>query len=188
MVTSHHQSRRAWFERLLLVAVLIPIWLPIWSSQVSAHQGPPFNVIMDKKAGPCIVSIWADPDIGTGTFFIIVDAPKGGAIPDDLRVEVGVRPVSGRLAEALYPATRQALRGQVQYQAAVEIDAQELWQTRIILHSLQGDGEVTAQVEATPPGYGRWDVLLYFFPFAAVGLLWLRAVLRRKALNKAKTG
>jgi hypothetical protein len=40
-------------------------------------------------------------------------------------------------------------------------------------------------VEATPPGYGRWDLLLYLFPFLGVGFLWLKAFLRGRRRNKA---
>jgi hypothetical protein len=49
------------------------------------------------------------------------------------------------------------------------------------VHTSNGDGEVAAEVEATPPGYGRWDLLLYALPFVAVGFLWLRATLRGRS-------
>ena len=35
-----------------------------------------------------------------------------------------------------------------------------------------GNAETIATVEATPPGYGRWDLLLYLVPFLAVGIVW----------------
>ncbi|HKX26593.1 MAG TPA: hypothetical protein VJ302_02770 [Blastocatellia bacterium] len=178
----HRHNLRALLMPLLLTAALL---IRAWPA--SAHQGPPFPILVDRQIGPCVVSVWADPDIGPATFFIILEPPKGGTIPNDLKVEVGVQPVSGRLAEVIYPATREALRGQVQYQAVAEFDAQEFWKVRIILHSSQGDGQTILQVEATPPGFGRWDVLLYLFPFAALGLLWLRAVLRRRGRKGAKT-
>jgi hypothetical protein len=38
-----------------------------------------------------------------------------------------------------------------------------------------------ATVEATPPGYGRWDLLVYVLPFLAVAVLWLLAVLRKRS-------
>jgi hypothetical protein len=34
-------------------------------------------------------------------------------------------------------------------------------------------------VEATPPGYGRWDLLVYLMPFLAIGVLWAIAMVRR---------
>ena len=67
----------------------------------------------------------------------------------------------------------------------------EFWRARLILHSSQGDGESTANVEATPAGFGRWDLLLYLLPFVGVGFLWFKAVTtkrgyRRKQLQAGK--
>jgi hypothetical protein len=39
-------------------------------------------------------------------------------------------------------------------------------------------------VEVTPPGYGRWDLLIYLLPFAAVGALWLRALIKGRGRGK----
>jgi len=142
----------------------------------SAHEGPPFPLFVDQKADRYVVSVWTDPDVGTALFFVILNAP---AAPPDLRVQIGVQPVSGRLPEAFYPAERESVQGQVQYRAQVQFDAQELWRVRVRLESAQGNGETFATVEATPPGYGRWDLLVYLLPFLAVGVLWAIAILRK---------
>jgi tetratricopeptide (TPR) repeat protein len=52
------------------------------------------------------------------------------------------------------------------------------------LHSSQGDGEATASVEATPAGFGRWDLLLYLLPFAGAGFLWFKAVKAKRSYRK----
>jgi hypothetical protein len=153
--------------------------------KASAHEGPPYPVLVDKLVGPCLVSVWTDPDVGVGTFIIILDPPQGGTLPEDVSVEIGVRPVSGRLAEARYKAVRERMSGRTQFKAEVQFDAQERWLTRILLNSSRGGGEATVEVEATPPGYGRWDLLLYLFPFLGVGILWLKAFLRGHRRNKA---
>jgi len=150
------------------------------SLPVQAHNGPPFPIIVDKQVGPCIVSLWTHPDVGIGTFFVIVSEQSRRSCPEDLRVEIGVQPVSGRLAEARYRAWRDDVRGQVQYKSEVNFDAQDLWNVHLLLNSSQGDGEARAQVEATPLGLGRWDLLLYASPFLAVVVLWFRAVSGRK--------
>jgi len=128
--------------------------------------------------------VWADPDVGTGTFFVILDpSEKGGSLPEIASVDIAVQPVSGRLDEVKYTAKRDSVRGTVQYKVETYFDSQELWRVRVLVHTSHGDGEVSCDVEVTPPGYGRWDLLLYAFPFIAVGILWLRAVLlgrRRK--------
>jgi hypothetical protein len=133
-------------------------------------------------------SVWADPDVGVGTFFIILEPPQGGTLPEAVTIEIGVRPISGRLAETRHKAEREGLRGRTQFKAEIPFDAQERWLTRIFLKSSKGDGEATVEVEVTPPGYGRWDLLLYLFPFLAVGLLWLKAFLSGRSRNKAAPG
>jgi hypothetical protein len=148
----------------------------------SAHEGPPFPLVVDQKADPYVISIWTDPDVGTALFFVILNSPEP---PADLRVQIGVQPVSGRLPEAFYPAERENVQGQIQYRAQVQFDAQELWRVRVRLESAQGNAETVATVEATPPGYGRWDLLVYLLPFLAIGALWAIAMLRR---IKRRTG
>lgn len=154
----------------------------VCATVTSAHEGPPFPLFVDQKADRYTVSVWTDPDVGTALFFVILNAPEP---PPDLRVQIGVQPVSGRLPEAFYPAQREDVQGHVQYRALVQFDAQELWRVRVRLESAQGNGETTANVEATPPGYGRWDLLVYLLPFLAIGLLWAIAMLRR---IKRRTG
>jgi len=155
----------------LLLAMTIP---------AAAHNGPPFPIITDRRVGPCVISLWTHPDVGTGTFWIMVDAPPGGAIPKDLKFEIGVQPVSRRLPEKLYAARLDKMRGQVQYYVEVPFDAQELWRVHLLLDSSAGHGESTATVEVTPPGFGRWDLLWYTSPFAAVAFLWFRALARKR--------
>jgi hypothetical protein len=160
---------------LMLAALMLLAPTAVW-----AHNGPPFPIMVDQPVGPCVISVWTDPNVGTGTFFVIVNAGPTASVPDDLKVEIGVQPVSGRLAEAVYAADLEHPSGQTQYKALIPFDAQEFWRIRIILQSAQGSGETTATVEVTPPGYGRWDMLIYLAPFLAVGFLWLAAVVRKR--------
>jgi hypothetical protein len=188
MLNHRHHNR---LKRL--AGILILVWLVIGSlltgaRRASAHEGPPYPILVDKMIGPCFVSVWADPDVGVGTFFIILDPPSGGTLPEDVAVEIGVQPVSGRLAETRYKAERESLRDRTQFKAEIPFDAQERWLTRVLLKSSRGHGEATVEVEVTPPGYGRWDLLLYLFPFLAVGFLWLKAFLRGRGRNKASPG
>jgi hypothetical protein len=127
-----------------------------------------------------VVSLWTHPDVGTGTFFVIVSPQPRQTCPEDLRIDIAIQPASGRLREVRYHTWRDNVRGQVQYKSEVTFDAQELWNVRLIVQSSQGDGEATAKVEATPPGLGRWDLLFYASPFLAVAGLWFRAISRRK--------
>jgi hypothetical protein len=149
-------------------------------SGARAHQGPPFPIVIDHKAGPYTISVWTDPDIGIGRFFVLFGPSAGGARPTVDKVTVCVRPQIGRLPEACYPATRQEERSREQYYAEVEFDRQEVWDVRVTVDGPDGSAEVIAEVEATPPGFGAWDLLLYGFPFILFGGLWAYAALRRR--------
>jgi hypothetical protein len=162
---------------LVVLALLLP---------ALAHNGPPFPIIENRRVGPCVVALWTHPDVGTGTFFVLVDPVPGGKIPDDLKIEIGVQPESGRLPEAVYAAARDDTRGQAQYKALAEFDRDEFWRIRLVLESSQGNGEVLSRVEATPPGFGRWDLLLYLLPFLAVAFLWFRGMARVRKRNNKK--
>lgn len=170
---------RSDFVRARLRSLLLTVGLLLAvSASASAHEGPPYPIIVDKTLGPCVLSVWSDPDVGTGTFFFILEPAPGGQLPDDIDIDIGVHPVTGRLPEAVYAAEREDQGGRMQFKALVPFDAEELWRVRVSLRSAQGGGETTTDVEVTPPGYGRWDLLIYLLPFAAVGALWLRAIIK----------
>lgn len=159
--------------RYALVVVLC------FATITTAHEGPPYPLFVDQKVDRYVVSLWSDPDVGTALFFMIISAPEATQLPSDLRVQIGVQPVSGRLPETFYLATRENVQGRVQYRTDVHFDTQEFWRVRVRLESGQGSAETITTVEATPPGYGRWDLLLYVLPFVAVGLLWAMAMVRK---------
>jgi hypothetical protein len=162
--------------------LLLAIWLlHAGSLPARAHEGPPYPIVVDKAVGTCVLSVWGDPDVGIGTFFIILEPLSGTALPGDVKVNVVVQPVSGRLPEARYSASRDLSNKRVQFKAEVPFDAQERWRLRVMLESSQGADEVASDIEVTPPGFGRWDLLIYVFPFLLIGLLWLRAFFRKQA-------
>jgi len=161
---------------LMLVLLLVPV-------TTFGHDGPPFPLLVDQQIGPYKISVWGDPDVGDGTFFIIPTAPSGESLPEDLKFQVSVQPASGRLPEVMYSAERENLRDQVQFKSVVKFDAQELWRVRVVMQSGKGSGESFLTVEPTPPGYGRWDLLIYLVPFLAVGFLWVVAMIRKRRLK-----
>jgi len=152
-----------WIGIVLLLGAL-----PAW-----AHQGPPFPIVEDQHAGPYTVSVWTDPDVGTGTFFVILDPPA------TVHVQIGLQPVSGRLPERTYEA--QAVRSNDRYSAAAPLDKAEMWHVRVLLDGPAGIGELKTEVEATPDGtLGPLGSLIYLLPFLGVGFLWLKAAIRRR--------
>jgi hypothetical protein len=165
--------------------LLLALWL-VSPTPASAHNGPPFPIIENKKVGPCIVALWTHPDVGTGAFYVFVEPAPGATVPDDLKIKIGVQPITGRLPETFYEAIRVKSRGQVQYNAQAEFDRQELWRVRLMIQSSLGAGEATAQVEVTPPGFGKWDLLLYLLPFLIVAFLWFHGISRMKRRKNAR--
>jgi hypothetical protein len=173
--------------RALLACLQMGLLTMLCVPNAAAHNGPPFPIITDQRVGPCIISLWTHPDLGTGTFFVMVDPVPGGTVPKDLKIQIGVQPASGRLAEVVYSAWLLNLRGQVEYKTEVQFDQQENWKVRLTLASSAGGGEAISQVVPTPAGFGRWDLLLYLLPFLGVGFLWASAITKRRRLRKLRT-
>jgi hypothetical protein len=172
-----------YLERTLSVWLLSVLWL-VSPTPAMAHNGPPFPIIENRRVGPCVISLWTHPDVGTGTFFVFVEPIPGGTVPIDLKVQVGVQPESGRLPEAVYTAAEDDSRGQLQYKAVVEFDRDEFWRVRLVMESSQGRGEEFSRVEATPVGFGKWDLLFFLLPFLLIAFLWLRGMSRQRARMK----
>jgi hypothetical protein len=169
-------SRRCGLALLALSVSILP------ARPARAHAGPPFPILVDQRVGPYVVQVWTDPDIGTGTFFVVLEPPKGRALPAWTRVRIGVQPVSHRLPEVLYAAEPQPVHEGARYFAKVQFDKGEMWRTRILIDGAEGGGELATEVEATPDGtIGPIGLLVYSFPFLGVGFLWLKAALRRRA-------
>ena len=159
------------FWLLVAVAFAVP---------VRGHEGPPFPILTDQRVGPYAVSVWTDPDIGTGIFFVVLEPAEGESMPEPQGVRVAVTPVSGRLPEAVYTAEAQEVRYGARYYAEVAFDRGERWAVRILVDG-PGGGELRSEVEATPDGtIGPMALLVYLLPFLAVGGLWLKAVLRHR--------
>jgi hypothetical protein len=166
-----------------VVAVLmICAGAPAW-----AHIGPPYPIMENRKIGNLTVSVWSNPDVGTGSFFVVIDPPKGASVPSDMKVQVGVQPVSGRLPEQRYDAWREKLRNRVEFKAVVPFDKEEMWRVRILLASAEVTGETDTEVPVTPTLLGRWSLLFFLLPFLAIAALWLRAVtVRRKRRERMR--
>jgi len=173
MKVKHH------FEGTLWVWVLSVLWLML-PGPASAHNGPPFPIIENRRVGPCVISLWTHPDVGTGAFFVFVQPIPGGTVPNNLKVRIGVQPESGRLPEVVYEANQDDSGDQLQYKALVNFDRDEFWRVRLILESSQGGGEAYSRVEATPTGFGKWDLLFFLLPFLLIALLWLRGMTRQR--------
>ena len=167
-------------HRISLQFVLPSLFFCWVSVCAKAHNGPPFPIVTDKQIGTVKIAVWTHPDIGLGTFFVLVDPLPGTSVPNDLKIDLGIQPTSNRLAEVVYAMQRDNGRGEVQYNAQVEFDKQDFFKVRVHVQSSAGSGEVSSQVEATPQGFGRWDLLFYLTPFLAVAALFYHGVRKRR--------
>lgn len=160
--------------------LLLPLFL--LSEAGWAHEGPPNPMFVDRPLGPYNVSIWGDPDIGTGRFYIVIN---GETIPPDLRVRMRVRPVDNRVAETWYPAEQQKAREGARYVVNVPFEKQEKYTILFEVSSRLGTERLPTIVEATPDDVlGPFGIALYLAPFLALGGIWLKAFLK----SKKKTG
>ena len=162
-------------------ALSVVVLVFAFCSSVFAHVGPPFPIITDQRTGPCVISLWTHPDIGTGSFWVMVDPLPGGSVPKDVKVQLAIQPLDHRLPEVIYETQPDSRPGQVQFSnTTVPFDRDEVVKVRVLLQSAAGNGEATAQVEITPTAFGRWDLLFYLLPFLAVAALWYRGMRKKK--------
>jgi hypothetical protein len=145
---------------------------PAW-----AHIGPPYPIMQNRKVGPFHVEVWSNPDVGTGSFYIIIDPPKGStlAVPPDMKVQVSVQPVSKRLPVATYNTWREKLLDHVEFKTLVPFDKEEMWHVHISFSSSTASGAADTDVQVTPTLLGRWDLLIFLLPFVGIGVLWFKA-------------
>lgn len=170
--------RRHWLWKL--TCGLLSVWIA-WPTPASAHVGAPYPVLLEEPVGPYVASALADPDVGKGTFYVLVTLPEGHLPPTDTVVTVWVRPEDGHLPEAGYPADRQQTRYGERFVAEVPFDAEGPWQVRLVIEGSAGNGEISFPVRATPSGIGWLATLACLLPFVILGALWLRGTLRQRA-------
>ncbi len=122
---------------LYILPLLLLCTPPAW-----AHQGPPFPILVDQNVGPYVASVWSDPDIGTATFFVVLEAPKGHKLPATTSVRIGVQPLTKRLPEVFYDTEAQPVDEGARYMAKIQFDKGEMWHVRVVLGGSGGGGEI----------------------------------------------
>ena len=146
-----------------------------------AGDGSPFPLLVDQRVGPYRVSVWTDPAIGTGRFYVVLESPEGTSFVPPTAVRIAIAPASGRLAEATYAARRERARRGARFYAEVPFDRGEEWRVRVLVDGPAGGGALASRVTPTPVGsIGPARLALYSFPFVSIALLWWRVSLYRK--------
>jgi hypothetical protein len=163
---------------LLGLMVLVRL---VWPAAAMAHVGAPYPVLLEEPTGPYLVSALADPDVGQGTFYVLIAMADGGTVPADTVVTVWVEPEDGHLAEAGYEAERQDTRYGERFVAEVPFDIEGPWSVRLAIEGAAGSGEVSFPVKVTPSGIGWLATLACLLPFVGLGALWLRGARRQRS-------
>lgn len=150
----------------------------------TAHEGPPYPILVDEPVAGLTLSIWADPDVGEGTFFYYVDGPLEG-----LEIEAVARPLSApprnttgadwsriEVRETSSPAPAGAPYQQV---GELPFAYRGAWRTDFIVRRPDGEGRLSYDLDVTPPGLGPLYLLWYAVPFATAAAIWLRVLVAR---------
>jgi hypothetical protein len=167
---------RRWGPSIWVVLVMLG-----WPSRVQAHVGAPYPVLLEEAAGPYLVSALADPDVGTGTFYVLVTLASGEPSPTGTTVTASVEPDDGHQAQTDHQAVREDTRYGERFVAKVPFDAEGPWQVRLAIQGPAGDGEVAFPVRVTPSGIGWLATVACLLPFVVLGGLWLRGSLRQRS-------
>jgi hypothetical protein len=153
-----------------------------WPPAVRAHVGAPYPVLLEEPVGPYVASALADPDVGTGTFYVLVALRDSQPLPTDTAVTVWVEPEDGHQAGTSHVAERQQTRYGERFVAEIPFDAKGRWQVRLVIEGGAGFGETSFPVQVTPSGIGWLGTVACLLPFVVLGGLWLRGVLRQRSI------
>lgn len=161
------------------------------TSRLVAHDGPPFPIVSDQRAGPYTISVWTDPDTtddGTagGQFWVMLSLQDGSRpVPPDTRATIVTRPID-RPGEPESVRTEPVRDDPSTQFGAVLFNHEGRFSVQVSVNGPLGratvDSEVAATYDLRPPPL---TVVLYLMPFIVVGLIWTKLLLRRRAADAA---
>lgn len=177
------QSIQRWLIllRVMLVASLILVSL-VPLQPAAAHFGEPYTVIYDQKVGDFTLSMKADPDVGTGTFYSDIELPSSMA---DGEVTIAIQAVAD--ANSTGPsnssATGQSTGHKASIEQTIEFDQEGYWTLDVTVTAGNQTGQHQFKVLVTPP-FPPWiTTLICLAPFLMVGAIWT-LTMRRNAMLK----
>ena len=173
---------------LSALAVVAALWLH--GDRSSAHDGPPYPIVIDRVVGALSVSVWSDPDTtddgSAGGQFWVILAPVSGASPvEDPRVTVAVQSAEHPEARGEIAAAREGTDTSRWFAALPMANEGRFHVTVTIAHG-QEIHRVEAEVEATYDERPAPILLaIYAVPFVLAGVLWVKLLARRRAVRQA---
>ena len=170
-------------------ALCVAMWLAS-PSLAAAHDGPPYPIVNDRRAGPYVMSVWTDPDTTDdetpgGQFWVTFTGDNAGGASGDVHVTITATPLRGgpeRSVEAVADNTGSHF-------GALVLDHEGRFRIDVRARGAQGDGDVSAEVDATYDlRPAPFVVVLYAVPFVLAGVLWVRLLLRRRNAGRHPAG
>jgi hypothetical protein len=173
-------------RRATAVALLATVGLLLGGRDIHAHSGPPFPILSNRIIGAYDISIWTDPDTTDdgkpgGQFWIVLEgADRATTIPAGTEASVSIRPLDrqGPTLTGRAGPVKGALTNQF---VALLMDHEGPFGVHVTINGPLGRAEVESEVNATydlRPARGL--IALYLFPFLAIGVLWVKVLLRRR--------
>lgn len=162
--------------RLLAASLLLIVFTP---ASAFAHSGAPFLVLLEEPVGPYTVTMWADPDVGGGTFTIEANE-NGQPLADGTTATLWAEPEDGHLPAQDYAAEWQTTADGERLVATIPFDAEGQWQVRLVMDGPAGSGEATVNVQVTADGNNPLIAAICLVPFVILGALWIVGVRRQQ--------
>lgn len=173
-------------RRIARIAGWTSIGVVLATAAGRAHSGPPFPIVSNRVVGAYQLSVWTDPDTtddgsAAGQFWVTIRPARAGAtMASETRATVSITPLNA--AGPTRTAGAEPVRGDVSSQfAALVMDHEGRFHVRVAIAGPLGPAEVEADVDATYDlRPAPWLMVLYVMPFALVGFLWVKLLLRRR--------
>jgi len=165
----------------LLVSLLSVFLL---SFLVSAHEGPPYPILVDQPTDFGTFSIWTDPDVGEGTFILWIDGTS--AKVQEFTAEMISQSHKNRETPQTYAAQRdpslETEQSRIAFVGKIPFDHEGKWQVEFLLKGGGSQYAQTIDVDVTPPGPTQAEFFIYLVPFLVLGVLWALHALKRKSV------
>lgn len=171
--------------RLLAAAFCLGLALP---RPALAHLGPPFPVISDQPLPGYKLTVLANPDTTQAVAYVVLERSNAPVAPDVSSIEVWIEPADRHVARSSYPAVKETSRGTLRFFAQPNFDTVGRWYLGANVHFADGRSyRFITNVDATPPGVGRWGLLLFAAPLVAFATLFITVVIRRRRLKARRS-
>jgi hypothetical protein len=171
-------------------APLCLVLLLLGQAFVSAHSGPPFPVLSNRRSGAYDISIWTDPDATddrtpAGKFWIVLATGTGDQPPAGTRARVAIRALDRQ--GDVHEGPTEPVDGVIGRQfVALLMDHEGPFAVTVTVDGPLGRTEVESRVDATYDlRPSRFELLVFMIPFVAVGGLWM-IVLRRRRQDRRR--